>query len=547
LLDEHAKNDPESIDVLRYRIRLKIRQNKPSEAIALFQAAVAKPLPDEQREEILSDFLTELAEAGKLVEGYRAAPDANAAFRILAEDLQERGRPEDLRRLVQAHGERSPDDPWLALFQGEVFVEENAWDKAAQAFQRGLAAAPEDLHGRLRERFLFVACKAGRQLQAYEETKPRNETFSKLADYLAWDKKGVELEALVKAHQPRAAEDPEMIFYEALAKVLQKRLTEATSLLDKAYQKQTDQGQRENYVSRFLLAMDEASPAIERYRAVPDKVHAFAILAPQLVYQKKDKELAALLEEHGQGRGPDPIREFFEGELNLLRGEPAKAGPHFAAALAKGAKKDEWRFRNGLLRAKVKAGQAANAYQEAELGPRAFEDLANLCIQEKDAKQLQALIDVHRKARPDDPKVAVQELNVKWLNKDYEGALRLLNEHREDVFSWQRFRWTYNDHLIRCLVRLKRTPEAVREAEAIAKKRFGDQTLLVLAHAASGDVKQTLATLEKIRPESFFLSGCYQDEDLGPILRSEPFREVREKFPEPKDKREGDGRDVDDP
>src|SRR5262249_3546148 len=155
-------------------------------------------------------------------------------------------------------------------------------------------------------------------------------------------------------HRPNAADDPDTIFYEALAKVLQKRLTEATPLLDKAYQKQADQGQRENYVSRFLMAMDEASPAIERYRAVPDKVHAFAILAPQLVYQKKDKELAALLEEHGKGRGPDPNREFFAGELNLLRGEPAKAGMHFAAALAKGAKKDEWRFRNGLLRAKVK-------------------------------------------------------------------------------------------------------------------------------------------------------------------------------------------------
>ena len=32
--------------------------------------------------------------------------------------------------------------------------------------------------------------------------------------------------------------------------------------------------------------------------------------------------------------------------------------------------------------------------------------------------------------------------------------------------------------------------------------------------------------------QQFFLEDCYRDEDLGPILRGEAFREVRQRFPE---------------
>jgi hypothetical protein len=36
------------------------------------------------------------------------------------------------------------------------------------------------------------------------------------------------------------------------------------------------------------------------------------------------------------------------------------------------------------------------------------------------------------------------------------------------------------------------------------------------------------------------VEDCYRDPDLGPILRSEPFRRFRERFPEPKFQFEGD-------
>jgi hypothetical protein len=122
---------------------------------------------------------------------------------------------------------------------------------------------------------------------------------------------------------------------------------------------------------------------------------------------------------------------------------------------------------------------------------------------------------------------------VRWLNKNYEEALKLLAQHGQDVFDLPSFRWKANDYRVRCLVKLKRNAEALREAESIAKREHGNQLLVVLAHAVAGNVKQTLAVMEK-NPLPYLLETYYQDPDLGPILRSEPFRPFREKFPEPK-------------
>ena len=53
--------------------------------------------------------------------------------------------------------------------------------------------------------------------------------------------------------------------------------------------------------------------------------------------------------------------------------------------------------------------------------------------------------------------------------------------------------------------------------------------------------------MEKLRRQSDLLKNCYDDADLGALLRSEPFRDFREKFPEPKDKPARGSRDADEP
>jgi len=88
-------------------------------------------------------------------------------------------------------------------------------------------------------------------------------------------------------------------------------------------------------------------------------------------------------------------------------------------------------------------------------------------------------------------------------------------------------------NMVRCLIKLKRIEEAVKEAERIvADKVGGDRLLLVLAHAASGDVKKTIAAVDRFATDTYLPQDCYRDPDLGPILRSPGFQAFRKRFPE---------------
>jgi predicted Zn-dependent protease len=537
LLVAHSKNEPDSIELVTYRARLMIRQNNVPVGTALIRSALAKLETDEKREDALYEFLSDLVSAGKAVEGYRAAPDAKQAFTIVADELFEQERLEDLPQLITAHREREPLDPWLDYYQGEVLLDERAWDKAAAVLAEGCKKAPPQAQDRFRQQYVFAMYKAGRGMQAYEESPARDQAFLQLAGLLAGDKLGADLERLVEAHRPHAARsDPGPYLYDSRAKIFLKQPTEATAYFRKACDLQPNEALRAGYVTQFLLDMTEAGYIEAAYQAMPaDKAGAFQTLAARLVFRKKDKDLATLLNLHRKGHDKDPWYQFYTGELHLLRGEAQQAEQHFAAALANSPRDENWSLRNGLFRARVKGGKAVTTYREYKPGVRTFEDLAGLCVHGKDAKQLQALIDAHRKDDPDDPSLPAWELEVKYLNADYDGVLKLLADNQDELFGMPRWRWKADDYRVRCLVKLKRTKDAIHEAETVAKKPAGSRLLLVLAYAAAGDAKQTIAALEKKRPQPWFLSSCYKDPDLGPILRSESFKEFREKFPEPAD------------
>ena len=541
LLDAHAKDFPNSIEMLRFRYRLLVRRNKTAEGIALFKSTLAKAKEKEKRSQLASEFLWDMLAAGKLMQGYQAAPSAAEAFRQMAEGLLDDGRWDDLRHLLEAHRAGHADDPWLAYYQAEVHQENKAWDKAATILRAALKRDPKNARESIQTNYVFVMYKAGQWQRAYAEIEPHNKTFTQLANLMANDKKGVELEALIRVHKPNARDDPDLPFYEARAKVLTKKWAEAVPLFRKAYQKQKDQFARASHQSYFLMDLAAEGRCLEGYRAAMDKSAALNTLGGRLVSQKKDKELAEVLEEHHKGGGGEPWYSFYLGELDLLRGEVRQASRHFAAALAKGKPQEQWRLRDGLFRARVRAGDAVIAYEEHKTNEGTFLSLAQLCNQNKDIKQLQALLDTHRKDKPDDPSLVSWELKLLWLRKDYEGALRFLTQHREDVFSQPQFRWQAEDYRVRSFVKLKRHDEAVRAAKDIVKKRSGDRLLLVLAHAAAGDVPQTIAAMEKPAKDAFFLRRCYEDDDLGPILRSKDFQAFRAKFPQPKEDKAASG------
>src|SRR5262249_27544320 len=162
-----------------------------------------------------------------------------------------------------AHRQRQPDDVWLAFYTVRLLLDEEAWDHAVAVLAPAMKRAPQELRSRLRWDYVFALYKAGRTLQAYGEVEPRKETFAQLANLLCTDKKAAELETLIALHRPHADGDPDLLFYEARAKVFRKQPAQALPLLQKAHQTQTEQFRRRMYVSSWVQDMLEMGDGLE--------------------------------------------------------------------------------------------------------------------------------------------------------------------------------------------------------------------------------------------------------------------------------------------
>jgi hypothetical protein len=90
------------------------------------------------------------------------------------------------------------------------------------------------------------------------------------------------------------------------------------------------------------------------------------------------------------------------------------------------------------------------------------------------------------------------------------------------------------------LVGLKRTEEAIREAERFAAEErevFSGEAAIhvVLAHAASGDVDKTIAAAAKAGSrDRYFIEDCYADADLGRCYAAKPLASFASVFPSPR-------------
>ena len=120
-----------------------------------------------------------------------------------------------------------------------------------------------------------------------------------------------------------------------------------------------------------------------------------------------------------------------------------------------------------------------------------------------------------------------------WLKKDYAATAKMIQDDRAHLLKNVNHRWKCEGYLIRSLVRLKKTDEAIREAELISQRKDGRAALLALALASTGDVPRVLAYFDAKKGQRFFVDDCYFDEDLGPILRGAAFKAVQERYPPP--------------
>ena len=322
LIDAHAKADADDPALLRLGFEMKIEQKDFAGAVAAFKAALAKETDEGTKKEMVADFLYRMQSAGKALDGYLVAPDAEEAFGTLFDEMAYGDQADELAKLVVVHRARHPEDPRLVLAAAERLVKQEAWAKAAAVLKPWLHKAPETLRERFQSRYLFVRYKAGQALQAYDEVPNPDSALRQLANLLFADKKAAEADKLVAKHLLAApAVDPDVLMLEMRAKILLGQTAKAADFLREACDLQKNEGTRHYYQNQFVRAMIDQGKGLEGYRLSPDASAAFPTLAMDLLRQKKDADLKALLDEHAVAHGQEAVYHHYLGEWHMLRNE----------------------------------------------------------------------------------------------------------------------------------------------------------------------------------------------------------------------------------
>lgn len=509
----------------------------------------------------LGSVCSELAKEGRAIEAYTAAPDKRPAFKSMHSTLRIYGKFPTLRSLIAAHRKADPADPETDYAEGELMLELHQLDKAIGLLDRARKQDPASY--RARGQYLEACRLAGKGVQTYKDLGCDDHDFGHLAIYYSGDRDAPSLEALLKARPAgEGFSENEIWKYQAKIKILTGKPDAALELFLEHRKKNAMSPfpapiaarERQFEESDFMLEMATVGQEMAVYRIARYPQEAFASLSryyvedynfrdpPELRKRAQLKALAALVNEHREKYPHDPGLPQATAHLDLLRGSVDAAEPIFRAALAKmflerrGGKKDfardsslrmdKHRLRDGLARALIQQGRALEQYRADGSDPQAFAHVARLCVQDGAAGELDALLALHRKSYPKDPGIRRFEGEVAFLKGDYEAAWKVFKD-ATDAYSER-------PKAMRCLVRLKRNAEAVRMAEDWETNScVPNPTPLILAHAAAGDVKQTLRLMQIHAKRYQNLATFYSDPDLGPRLRGDAMKKVREQFPEP--------------
>jgi hypothetical protein len=271
-----------------------------------------------------------MAEAGKLAQGYRAAPDGKRAFQLLAGSLLGESRLKDLRVLVEEHRKRYQDYNDLNYYTGELLLADRAWGEAARVLAEGRKKAPEAERQRFRSGYLLAMAHAGRACEAYGNEGNDLTAFAFLARRLAADRQWADLEALVAARRGVGGlvpEDTDLLLFAAQVRIHRAGGDGAEALIRRAYEKEKFDWLRPKYITAYVEGMKQIGKWKEGYHGAPSQEDAFELLARAFVNEKRARDLEWLCAEHARAHAADPWLLYYRGELSLLKGQAERAEP----------------------------------------------------------------------------------------------------------------------------------------------------------------------------------------------------------------------------
>ena len=154
--------------------------------------------------------------------------------------------------------------------------------------------------------------------------------------------------------------------------------------------------------------------------------------------------------------------------------------------------------------------------------------------EQREWQLLPQLVDLHAVEHPDSTDALHWSVEVSWQREECAQVAQLLEELPAE--KWQEISpWRVNylrTRRVRSCLRLHR----VSDADRIVREYYeetGEAFQLLLVLATQGRTDEFLRLAAERNEDRDNVQNLYDDDDIGPILIQEPFRDFRRQYPRP--------------
>jgi len=482
--------------------------------------------------------LEDPAGALAMIERARALrPDTPQLDYTSASAYNQLGRYEDALKAVNAYLRLLGDDADALAEKGYALEGLERWTDALDAYALALDDDPDCLEAMCGFGRMLPDDQKGRLGMAFlKATKPKT-LFEGLVSALIRDEYPSAARVVIAAYRTLDTTNPLADLSDAEV-LLQEKKPQHAARMAKAVAARTRKGDvHDRALEVHLRAAREYLTPLKAYADAPDASYAMETLADSAVEDGDAERIRELIVAHHARKPNDLLLHVYNGEVHLIEKEYGLAEKAFAKAMS-GAKRPnyvEW-YRRRRVYALLLAGKGLAAYGKVGDRKKTFDQLAESFADKGDAKSLADLIGAHAKGAPNDGDIHLWQAEAHWIRKEYDKAANVLQKHRPAILKIPDNRFRYEDLLLRALVKSGRLTEAEKVARS-STERDGDPYYEAVVAGASGDVewlRRSMRSCLKDFADYYTAADFYEDDDLGPILRSEKFKAIRKEFPPPK-------------
>jgi hypothetical protein len=533
--------------------------------------AVIGPAPDASR--FKAGWLAELErhaeEAAEWKQVLRFEPDDAAALRSLAglldvseidtliNCLQRTSKP--LERAERLAGTSSYQRNHAAFDAIEKYVSETAAESATAAYIAGLRlqdadeleeaavkfreaiklAGTDEQKARHRYVYLDTLVEANQVVAAYNSVDDQQAAFEYLLG--SYEEGDIELteeevEALLAAHREKYPRDAYAAYVAGFRLVKDERLDDAVAVLADGI-KQAADDDRSADICKYQLdfALCSSGKCLEAYRASDMSSERFSTLASVCRTQRRWEDLRALLAEHRTQHANDSALTFYEAVL-FVSEENLEGAQDLLAKLAEDESDEPAVYPYQLNRLNAHPSLWEAAYDGAsdpdDVKPM-FQVLASTFAHQGRYEELKSLVAKHRTRFPDDVATARWHKSLLVSDEDEAEFANVWFPKRDRFFEEEYFSWQTQDaaqQLVRVLLKTGRKDDALELAVRI-KEEQQDLLPLILCHSAAGNIEETRNLIEERLAGDRTVDDLFDDEEMGPLLRSSAYAELRAEHP----------------